>query len=100
MNLWIAMAFLAQFSAATELSPQPAAAYVTAAFETHPLVAFSEPGHGMAGTKEFLAALIRHSGFSGRVTDIVIECGNARYQRIADRYFLGQPVARDEVRRI
>ena len=39
-----------------------AADYITAAFKTHPLVAFSEPGHGAIGTKEFLAALIRRPG--------------------------------------
>ena len=81
--------------------PDAAAAdYITAAFQTHPLVAFSEPGHGASGTREFLAALIRHPGFAGVVNDIVIECGNARYQRIADRYFSGGAVERDELKQI
>ncbi len=81
-------------------SPQPAAQYITAAFDTHPLAAFSEPGHGASGTKEFLASLIRYPGFAGTVNDIVIECGNARYQTVADRYFAGEAIARDEVRQI
>lgn len=79
---------------------EPAAQFIAAAFKRHPLVTFSETGHGASGTKEFFAALIRHPGFAGTVTDIVIECGNARYQAIADRYFAGQPVAHDELRRI
>lgn len=87
-------------SALSEVGPEPAAQFIVAAFKGHSLVAFSEPGHGASGTREFFAALIRYPGFAGTVTDIVIECGNARYQAIADRYFAGQPVAHDEVRQI
>ena len=82
------------------LEPQPAAQYITRAFTTRPLVAFSEPGHGVSGTSEFFASLIRHPGFAGTVNDIVIECGNARYQNIADRYFAGESIQRDEIRQI
>ncbi len=85
---------------APDRTPQPAAQYITSAFKTHPLVAFSEPGHGTSGTAEFFASLIRYPGFAGTVTDIVIECGNARYQAIADRYFAGELVSRDELRQI
>ncbi len=60
-----------------------------------PLVAFSEPRHGAGGTKEFLAVLIREPGFAGTVQDVVIECGNARYQDVVDRYMAGQPMALD-----
>ena len=83
-----------------DLSIQPAARYITTAFETYPLVAFSEPGHGAAGTREFFSALLRHPGFAGTVTDIVIESGNARYQPIADRYFSGEAVPPRELRQI
>jgi outer membrane protein OmpA-like peptidoglycan-associated protein len=82
------------------LSRQPAPEYITAAFRNYPLVAFSEPGHGVSGTKEFFASLIRHPGFAGRVTDIVIECGNARYQGLADRYFAGEAVPREALSQI
>jgi outer membrane protein OmpA-like peptidoglycan-associated protein len=99
MRPWLAALLLLQ-SSGPALPLQPAVQYITAAFASHPLVAFSEPGHGSAGTKEFFAALIRHPGFAGTVTDIVIECGNARYQAVADRYFSGQVVQRDELRRI
>jgi outer membrane protein OmpA-like peptidoglycan-associated protein len=97
--LWLSAAGLVQ-SSVPDLTPQPAAQYITSAFKTHPLVAFSEPGHGASGTKEFFASLIRYPGFAGTVTDIVIECGNARYQPIADRYFAGELVSRDELRQI
>jgi outer membrane protein OmpA-like peptidoglycan-associated protein len=89
-----------QVPAPAIVTPQPAAKYITAAFDTFPLVAFSEPGHGAAGTREFFAALIRQPGFAGKVTDIVVECGNARYQDVADRYFAGEPVDRRELKQI
>lgn len=100
MRLWLAIAGLIQSTVPGMVSPQPAAQYITAAFDAYPLVAFSEPGHGASGTREFFAALIRHSGFAGKVTDIVIECGNARYQDIADRYFAGEAVGSRELRQI
>jgi len=78
----------------------PATAYLTRAFRSYPLVAFSEPGHGVPGTKEFLAALVREPGFAGTVTDILIEYGNARYQPVADRYIAGEPVSRAELARL
>jgi hypothetical protein len=87
--LWLSIVGL-MLSRTAEPEPQPAAQYITSAFKMHPLVAFSEPGHGVSGTKEFFASLIRYPGFAGTVTDIVIECGNARYQHIADRYFAGE----------
>jgi outer membrane protein OmpA-like peptidoglycan-associated protein len=98
--LWLATGHLIRSPQPAPASPQPAGQYITAAFATHPLVAFSEPGHGASGTKEFLASLLRYPGFAGTVNDIVIECGNARYQGIADRYFAGQAVGRDELRQI
>ena len=51
-----------------DVSPQPAAKYITAAFDRYPLVAFSEPHHGASGTKEFLSTLIRQPGFAGKVS--------------------------------
>ena len=80
-------------------APVPAARYIVEAFAHYPLVAFSEPRHGAGGTKEFLASLIREPGFAGTVQDLVVECGNARYQHVVDRYIAGEPVARDQLKR-
>jgi hypothetical protein len=30
----------------------------------------------------------------------VVECGNARYQDVVDRYIAGEPVARDQLKRV
>jgi outer membrane protein OmpA-like peptidoglycan-associated protein len=97
--LWLSVVGL-MLSRTAEPEPQPAAQYITSAFKMYPLVAFSEPGHGVSGTTEFFASLIRYPGFAGTVTDIVIECGNARYQQIADRYFSGEAIPRDELKQI
>lgn len=82
----------------SDLSPMPAAKYITDAFDRHPLVAFSEPRHGASGTKEFLASLIRQPGFAEKVNDIVVEFGNSRYQDVVDRYISGEPVAHDQLK--
>ena len=78
--------------------PTPAVSYINDAFDTYPLVAFSEPRHGASGTREFLASLVRQPGFAGKVNDIVVECGNARYQAVMDRYIAGEAVPRDELK--
>ena len=82
------------------LSMMPAADVLVRAFDRVPLVAFSEPGHGYAGTGQFLASVIRHPRFAGTVNDIVVEFGNARYQRLADRYVAGEHIPRDELKQI
>jgi hypothetical protein len=76
----------------------PAARFLVSAFDSVPLVAFSEPRHGASGTREFLAALVREPGFAGTVDDIVVEFGNARYQDVVDRYVAGEPVDRDRLK--
>ena len=83
-----------------DLSPAPAADYLVNAFDRFPLVAFSEPRHGAAGTTAFLASLVRHPRFAGTVNDVVVEFGNARYQDVADRFVAGGDVPRDQLRQI
>jgi hypothetical protein len=40
----------------------------------------------------FLAELVGDPGFPGAVNDIVVECGNSRYQEVADRFTSGEDV--------
>jgi outer membrane protein OmpA-like peptidoglycan-associated protein len=42
--------------------------------------------------------VIRHPGFPGNVTDIVVEFGNARYQSLMDRYIAGENVRDSDLR--
>lgn len=86
-------------SGETDPSPRPALEYVVRAFDRYPLVALSE-WHGSRETKDFVSALIRHTGFAGAVADIVVEFGNARYQRVIDRYIGGDEVAREDFKQV
>ena len=55
-------------------------------FDTYDLVAISEM-HRSKEVHEFLRSLIRDPRLTKhRVTNIVVEFGNAKYQSIADRY--------------
>ena len=50
---------------------------------------------------DFLTALLYHPLFSEKITDIVVEFGNAHYQEIADRFLLtDQPVAKADLQQI
>ena len=86
--------------APSDLSMAPATDYLVRAFERFPLVAFSEPRHGAAGTTAFLASLVRHPRFAGTVNDVVVEFGNARYQDVADQFVAGGDVSRDHLKQI
>jgi hypothetical protein len=79
--------------------PKPAIEYVIGAFDRYPLVALSEM-HDSVETKDFLGMLIRHPAFTSEVTDIVVEFGYARYQRLVDRCIAGEDVARVDLKQV
>ncbi len=87
------------FAQPAEVTPLPAIPYIIAAFDHYPLVAVSEM-HGSRETMAFLAAVIRQPGFAGKVTDIVVEFGNARYQSLIDRYIGGESVRDSDLRQV
>src|SRR5262245_31320351 len=82
-----------------EVHPQPAIPYLVQSFDRYPLVAVSEM-HGSRETMTLVKALIRAPEFAGRVNDIVVEFGNARYQALMDRYISGGNVPEDELRHV
>lgn len=65
------------------------------AFDEHRVVALMSPVVG-----DFVFDLVASRGFSERVDDIVVECGNALYQPVLDRYTAGGDVPIAEVRRV
>lgn len=65
-------------------------------FKSHALIGLGEQ-HRQASYHAFLQGLLKNSKFPGAVNDIVIECGNSRYQEIADRYVNGEDVERSEL---
>jgi hypothetical protein len=61
---------------------------VLAAFRRYNIVALDEP-HGDHVASEFRIELVHQPGFADKVSDIVFECGNSRYQKVLDRYISG-----------
>jgi hypothetical protein len=61
------------------------------AFGTHNVVALGEP-HGNEQAHAFRVSLIRDPRFAATVNDIVVECGNARYQDVMDRFVRGEDI--------
>src|SRR5215213_3276526 len=81
---------------AIPVDPIPA---ILDAFRLHAVVA---PGdaHGNAQAQAFLKSLVRDPRFAATVNDIVIEFGNALYQRLVDRFVNGADVPRDSLRQV
>lgn len=98
--------------AATVLLPDSHAAELKAAvpidpiegilreYESHDVVALSEGRHNNEQAHAFRLQLIRDPKISDVVNDIVVECGNARYQSLIDRYMQGEQIPRDELKRV
>ena len=60
-----------------------------AQLQTHRLVAFGEE-HQNTTQHAFLRALVRDPRFAAAVDDVVVEFGNARHQRLVDRWLLNR----------
>lgn len=82
---------------ATPLDPIEA---VASAFDTHQVVALGEGNHGNLPGHAFRLALIRDPRFQGKVRDIVVEFGNARWQTVMDRYVSGGEVDPAELKKV
>ncbi|MGH9373482.1 MAG: hypothetical protein ACRD15_18330 [Vicinamibacterales bacterium] len=70
------------------------------AFGSHPVVALGEGAHGNEQGAAFRLALIRDPRFAATVNDIVVECGNARYQDVMDRFVRGGEVSTEALRQV
>jgi uncharacterized iron-regulated protein len=69
--------------------PQDAAQTILAAFEKYQVVGMGAD-HGFKDLDDFILSLIQNPAFPGTVNDIVVECGNRRYQDTLDRYIAGK----------
>jgi hypothetical protein len=76
---------------------EPIAA-VLDAFRSHDIVALGEGAHGNEQGHAFRLSLLRDARFATTVNDIVVECGNARYQDVMDRFVRGDAVPDDALR--
>jgi hypothetical protein len=85
---------------AAELKPQNALKFILDALRRFPLVAIGDR-HGLQEIHDFLTALLFHPELPQRLTDIVVEFGNARHQELVDRFVLEcRPVADTELQQI
>jgi hypothetical protein len=82
-----------------DATPEPAIPAILKAFETFEVVAMPA-AHGQKDIDDFILSLIRDPRFLASVNDIVVECGNARYQPILDRYIAGENVPFTEVQHV
>ena len=73
---------------------------IVEAFRSHAIVALGEGVHGNEQSHAFRLALIRDPRFAAVVNDIVVECGNAKYQEIMDRFVRGDDVPYETLRQV
>jgi hypothetical protein len=71
-------------------------AQILGAFAEHPIVMLGEQ-HRSAAFYAFAGRLVSTTKFAETVNDIVLECGNVRYQPLLDRFIAGDSVPRDSL---
>jgi hypothetical protein len=83
-----------------ELKPLDAIQTMLMVLGQFPLVALAER-HTLQEWHDFVTTLLFHPDLPGKITDIVVEFGNSRYQDLADRFVLeGRPVANADLKQI
>ena len=85
--------------APSTIKPSEPIAGVLEAFQTRRLVGIPD-AHRNTATHAFLLSLIRDRRFPTVVNDVVVECGNARYQDVADRFVRGEDVPYETLRKV
>jgi hypothetical protein len=79
--------------------PEPAIPAILKAFDTFEVVAMPA-AHDEKDIDDFILSLIRDPRFPRLVNDIVVECGNVRYQPLLDRYIAGENVPFTDVQHV
>jgi hypothetical protein len=77
--------------------PQDATTAILAAFDKYDVVGMNA-GHANKNQDDFILSLIQNPKLPGKVNDLVVECGNSRYQAILDRYIAGESVSFEDAR--
>ena len=75
--------------------PENATTAILAAFDKYEVVGLGA-AHGNKDLDDFILNLLRNPALPGKVNDIAVECGNALYQPILDRYIAGDDVPLSE----
>ncbi len=83
-----------------DLQPVNAVEMLLEQMEHFPLIALGEM-YQLQEFYDFLTALLYHPLLPDKITDIVVEFGNAHYQEIADQFLLkDQPIAKADLQQI
>lgn len=69
------------------------------ALRSHQVVGLGTGAHNNEQGHAFLMSLIGHTEFPATGTDLVVECGNARYQDVMDQFVAGEAVPYELLRR-
>lgn len=72
---------------------------ILGAFKTRQIVGIPD-AHRNTAIHAFLLSLIRDPRFATVVNDVVVECGNARHQDVADRFVRGEDVQYETLQKI
>lgn len=78
--------------------PEDATQAIIRLFDQHDIVMFGEI-HSSKQEYEWLSKLVKTPGFSDHVDDVVVEFGNALYQKDVDRYIAGDQVPFEQVQK-
>jgi hypothetical protein len=81
-----------------EPKPEDATRAMIRLFDHHDIVLFGEI-HSSKQEYEWLCRLVKTPGFSDHVDDIVVEFGNALYQKDVDRYVAGDDVPFEHIQK-
>ena len=84
---------------AQEAMAEPAIPGILRAFESFEVVGMPA-AHGQKDIDDLILSLVRDPRFAAAVDDIVVECGNRRYQHLLDRYIAGEDVPFTEVEHV
>src|SRR6476646_2396031 len=100
LGLWVAISVLGRaitVAQSNDPEPQDVTTAILAAYDKYDVVAMNA-AHNNQKLDDFILSLIRNPELPGKVNDLVVECGNSRYQAIVDRYIAGDPVSLEDAR--
>ena len=77
----------------------PVTSAIISEFDKHDLVALGE-SHDRQQDLDLRLRVVNNPEFPAKVHNIVVECGNALYQDVLDRYIAGEEVSEQEIRKV
>jgi hypothetical protein len=79
--------------------PEDAIKAILSAFDKYQVVGMGA-AHRNKNLDDFILDLVRNPALPSKINDVAVECGNALYQPILDRYIAGDDVPLAEVRQV